>query len=107
MSDLSTDEKAGLPVLDWNAGTAGRVAQDLLRQWHGAFDDVDVRLNCEVKEHKRNGKDLLLICQTGPGFDLVTCDYLLIAVGARYQKLMAPWRDLLDREAENLSHLYG
>ena len=44
------EEQAHLPVLDWKAGPAGEVAEQLLRGWDEATKGQDVELGCGIKD---------------------------------------------------------
>ncbi len=92
-NDRSEKLQTDLPVLNWKAGLAGDVAEQLLQQWNEDFQelpDVNVHTECEVVGVKHDNGQLLVMCNRASGYDVIRCDHAILAVGLGIERLHEP-----------------
>jgi hypothetical protein len=92
-NDRSEELQTNLPVLNWEAGLAGEVAEQLLKQWNEDFQelpDVTVHTECEVVGVKHDSGQLLLMCNLASGYNVVRCNHAILAVGLGIERLHEP-----------------
>ncbi|MBN1209468.1 MAG: tetratricopeptide repeat protein, partial [Myxococcaceae bacterium] len=84
----SEDEQAGLPLLDWRAGEAGQVAEQILAGWTPLQEAFGIQVRCKVRDVQlpsASGGERLLTWNS-PGHAQGRFTAVILAVGFGIEK---------------------